>query len=232
MAKYLRTPCFSKPSTSASESVVSMILGMPPEATAACTPPALAMAQARARMSRRLSLSGLRVSITLFLRLRHRAFQDGIPSRDVGLEQLFEMVGTPLCLRRHGAAELGKLLANHRIVQCLVEGSGELGDDILRRAFRRKDRTPDAELEIRDAGLLGRGHVGQRGRTRVSGHDISLDQIARHGRSDADNLFAEIIDMAADKVVERRPGTAIRDKLRLKPEFGSKQQACHVRRCT
>src|SRR5215213_5949114 len=49
MAKYLRTPSFSKPSTTASDDVVSRSRGSRPRSTAAIRPPALAMARARAR---------------------------------------------------------------------------------------------------------------------------------------------------------------------------------------
>src|SRR6185437_14312096 len=176
MTKYLRTPCLSRPSTSASESVVSTIFGTLPDASAACTPPASAMARARARMSR-LSLSELRVSMALFFCFFHRVLQNRIPARDVSLQQGLEMSGPAFRLGRHRAAKLGELGADRRVVQCFVERSGELGHDILRRAFRREDRAPDAELIVRDAGLLGRRYVGKRGRTRVSGHDIGLDQI-------------------------------------------------------
>src|SRR5262249_21520867 len=47
---YLRTPCFSKPSKSASDNVSSATFGKPAD-NAASTPPALATARARARMS-------------------------------------------------------------------------------------------------------------------------------------------------------------------------------------
>ncbi len=48
MAKYFRTPCFSRPSTSASESETSTMLPIAPAFERLATPPAAAMARARA----------------------------------------------------------------------------------------------------------------------------------------------------------------------------------------
>src|SRR5687767_12918502 len=64
IAKYLLTPCFSRPRTSASESVASTSLGSAPPAMAAARPPACLMARARSRIGEGPSPSGLRVSMT------------------------------------------------------------------------------------------------------------------------------------------------------------------------
>ena len=55
MAKYFRTPCFSRPSTSASESDTSTIASIAPALSASASPPAAAMARARAATDMRAS---------------------------------------------------------------------------------------------------------------------------------------------------------------------------------
>src|SRR5215471_1244183 len=121
IAKYLRTPCFSRPSTSASESVISASLGKP--FSSACSmPPALEIARARSRVSREES-DFFESSIGASVRLCGFGgfFQDRRPARDIGGNGLAQIVRPALRFRRHRSAKLFKLFGRCRLVQCPVE---------------------------------------------------------------------------------------------------------------
>ena len=115
------------------------------------------------------------------------------------------------------------------VVERLVERAGELRHDRGRRALRREDAGPDAHLVV-DAELLRRRHVGQRGEPLGRRDAVGLDRAGLHLLGDADRLFAEEVDVAADHVVHRRIAAAIGDRGGLRADLRVEQQACHVRR--
>src|SRR5215467_6577594 len=162
IAKYLRTPCFSRPSTSASESVISASLGKP--FSSACSmPPALEIARARSRVSSEES-DFFESSIGASVRLGGFCsfFQDGGPARDIRRNRLAQIVWSTLGLRRHRAAKLLKLFGCRRLVECLVERVRELCDDIVWCPARCISRAPDIQLIVGRAGFLGARHVRNR----------------------------------------------------------------------
>src|SRR5690606_10278901 len=63
IARYLRTPCLSRPSTSASDRVVSTCFTIAPFSSAGASPPQSRMARARSRICLRSSVSAGRVSM-------------------------------------------------------------------------------------------------------------------------------------------------------------------------
>src|SRR5262249_51449654 len=159
IAKYLRKPCFSRPSTSASDSVISASLGRP--FSSACSrPPALEIARARSRVSSEESaFFGSSIGPSVRLGGFSSFFQDRRPARDIRRNCFAQIFRAALRLWRHGAAKLFKLLRRRWLVQCLVERRCELGDNLLRCATWRIGRAPDVQLIVGRAGFLGARHV-------------------------------------------------------------------------
>src|SRR5215467_11799879 len=102
IAKYFRTPCFSRPRTSASESVISASLGKP-FSSACWTPPALEIARARSRVSTDESdFFGSSIGASVRLCGFGSFFQDWRPARDIRRNCLAQIVrGTAFLGARH-----------------------------------------------------------------------------------------------------------------------------------
>src|SRR6185437_8826537 len=163
MAKYLLTPCLSSPRTRASAKVASTSFGNAPTSIARTSEPAPATMRARSRMARVGSFSCAGLSIAFLVLLRgHGRLQDRVPAGNVGLEHFRQRARSAIGLRRHGTAEIDHALLQRRIVERLVERSGELVDDRLRGAFRGEDRAPDIDGKVRVADFLRRRHVRDR----------------------------------------------------------------------
>src|SRR5262245_32884352 len=116
MAKYLRTPCFSRPRTNASDRVHSASFGSP-FARAASMLPALTIARARSRDSAEGSvLLGSSISRSVGLGGFGGLFQNWRPARNVRCNRLAQEFRAAFRFWRHRAAELAELFRGRRIV--------------------------------------------------------------------------------------------------------------------
>src|SRR6516162_470414 len=229
IAKYLRTPCFSRPRTSASESVISASLGKP-FSSACWTPPALEIARARSRVSSDESdFFGSSIGASVRLCGFGSFFQDWRPARDIRRNCLAQIVRSTLRLRRHRTAKLFKLFGCSWLVQCLVERLRELCDDIVWCPARCIGRAPDIQLIVRGTGFLGARHIRNRCKAFVRRQHDAADLAGLHRSNHADDLFTKIVDMSADEIVHGRPGAAIGDRCRFEVENLVEKQTCHVR---
>src|SRR6185369_2953713 len=229
IAKYFRTPCLSRPKTTASESAISASLGKP-FSSACSTPPALEIARARSRVSSEASdFFGSSIGASVCLGGFSSFFQDRRPARDIRRNCFAQVFRATLRLRRHGAAKLLKLLGRRWLVQCLVERGRELGNNLLRCATRRISRAPDIQLIVGRAGFLGARHVRNRCEAVVRRQHNAADFAGLHGTDHADDLLAKVVDMSTDEIVYGRAGAAIGDRRRLEIENLVEEQACHVR---
>src|SRR5438105_9566657 len=79
--------------------------------------------------------------------------EDRRPARDFGADKTVERRWVALGLGWYRAAELGQCLAHNRLIKCLVERIGKLGDHLRRNALGRKQPGPYAHFII-DTGFL------------------------------------------------------------------------------
>src|SRR5262245_29112452 len=99
-------------------------------------------------------------ALTLLLRLNTSFLDDVDPFVGFGNEEFRQL------FRRRGGYR-GALLAEAVEHRRILAGGDDLlvepGDDLLRRAFGRKQREPARRDELRQTGLRGGRHVRQRG---------------------------------------------------------------------
>ncbi len=159
--------------------------------------------------------------------LRRR--QDRPPAVDLALHILLERRWRALGLARDRPAKVRNPLLHARIVERLIQSIRELRDDRRGRAFRCEDAGPDAHIVI-DVHLLRGRHIRQRGEAFAGRNRVGLDRTRFHLLDHAHRLFAEEIDVAADKVVHRRPRAAIGDRGGRRADRGIEEKTRHVRR--
>ena len=77
-------------------------------------------------------------------------------------------------------------------------------------------------------GLRGRRHIRQARQPLGRRDGIGLDGAGLDLRNDVERLVDHVVDLAADEILERRPGAAIRHQAGLKPNFALNTQARHM----
>src|SRR5436190_19134999 len=85
-----------------------------------------------------------------------RGLQDRREPRNLALDQFGQRLRTAALRLGDVGAESGEAFLHGRLVQSLVESVGQLVDDILRRALRRKQRIERGAVELRQALLQRR----------------------------------------------------------------------------
>ena len=93
-------------------------------------------------------------------------------------------------------------------------------DDVLGRTLRREERVPAGRLELGQTLLGGRRDVRDDRKAILDRDDQSVGLFSLHGRHDGDRLIADIINLAPEQRIQRRPGPAERHVLRLYTRAG------------
>src|SRR5262245_35330851 len=91
-----------------------------------------------------------------------RGLDDGRPAGNFALHQRGEWLLTSLCLAWNVAADIDKTPAHVVVVECPVERIGELVEDRLGHALRRKQGTNQGK--VRNSGSPASNVVGTFGR--------------------------------------------------------------------
>src|SRR5215204_4872653 len=109
--------------------------------------------RARAHMAETAGLSPPLASLPrrVLLRRHARGLEHRRPAGDLALDELLEPLRAAIGAFRDDAAELEQALAHGLVRERLVERVDELCRDLLRRALRREDRVPGADLVVGQA---------------------------------------------------------------------------------
>ena len=158
-----------------------------------------------------------------------RLLDDRLPELDLLGEVGGVRLGRRLLGRDRRGAELGEARDDVLVLQRGLQRRRQLGDRVLRRAGRRVEPVPDADLEVGQAGLGGGRQVGQRRqplrrRDRVGLHLAALDLAGGVG-----GLVAHEVDLAAEQIGHRRPGALVGHGGELGVDRVHEQHAAQVR---
>src|SRR6185295_16618798 len=134
-------------------------------------------------------------------------------------------------LRRHGRGpELGEALLHHRVLQAFLERGDELVEHGLRRALGRVQAVPDGDLEALQSLLVEGRQVGQRRHARLGRDAVRLHLAGLDLRGRVRRLVAQQVDLSAQEVIHRRPGSLVGHRQQVGLERAHEQHSTQVRR--
>src|ERR1700730_1271262 len=148
------------------------------------------------------------------LSLDVRRLDNGPPFLDLGLLKRAERLRRLLVARNDLLTEAGELLARCRIRQNIGDRRVELGDDRLRRGFRRPDRIPDRTGEIGQSGLGGRRDFRRRRQAAPAGKRKGLDVACMYLWQRGDLVGDDHINLTSQQVLYGRRAAAIMNELK------------------
>src|SRR5256885_6007470 len=124
--------------------------------------------------------------------------------------------------------DIGEPLHQLRILQRSLQRADELLRRRGRRAGRRIEAMPDADLESLEARLVGGRKLWQRLKPRLCGHRIGLDALAADRAGGCRRLLTAEIDLSAQQIVEQWTAATVGHGGELGPNRALEQHPTQV----